>query len=97
MLAFSTNKGNIINALGLNVILHVFHHEILLYVLFFVEAILSGGNEGSLSSESDASDDDYDSSKGRWCFCILQVCVSCNGLYDCCCTGFLGNHNYVHK
>ena len=41
------------------------------YILYFAEAILSGGNEGSLSSESDASDDEHDDSKGRWYFCVF--------------------------
>ena len=44
-----------------------------LYLLYVVEAILSGGNEGSLSSESDDSDNEYDSSKGRWGLCFEKV------------------------
>ena len=39
-------------------------------ILYFAEAILSGGKEGSLSSESDESDDEHDCSKSRWCFCV---------------------------
>ena len=38
--------------------------------LYFAEAILSGGKGGSLSSQSDESDDEHDCSKGRWCFCV---------------------------
>ena len=43
--------------------------------LLFLEAVLTGGNEGSLSSESDASDNQYDSSKGicMWCLCFEEV------------------------
>ena len=40
--------------------------------LFPAEVILSGGNEGSLFSESDESDDEYDWGKGRWCSCVLR-------------------------
>ena len=40
--------------------------------LFLTEAILSGGSsDGSLSSESGESDDEYDLSKGRFLFCVL--------------------------
>ena len=41
------------------------------YFLFCAEAILSGGVEGSLSSESDESDDGHDCSKGRWYFSVF--------------------------
>ena len=43
------------------------------HVLFLAEALLSGGAEGSLSSESEESDDEHDQSQGGWCFCILEV------------------------
>ena len=36
------------------------------FLLCFAEGILSGGIEGSLSSESDESDEEYDSSNSRW-------------------------------
>ena len=42
-----------------------------LVFLYFSEAILSGGNEGSLSSESDESDNEHDCSKGRWRFLVF--------------------------
>ena len=40
--------------------------------LFLAGAILSS-NEGSLFSESEESDDEYDLSQGRWCFCVSKV------------------------
>ena len=40
--------------------------------LVLTEAILSGGNEGSLSSESDESGDEPELSQGRWYFCVLK-------------------------
>ena len=73
-MAFSTNKGNIINAIGLNVILYEYYTMSSFSAsLFFAEAILSGRNEGSLSSESD---DEYDCSKGRSCLCVLREWIT---------------------
>ena len=40
------------------------YHEFFSYIVVFAEAILSGVNKGSFSSESDESDDEYDSCKG---------------------------------
>ena len=43
-------------------------------LLFCAEAILSGADEGSLSSESDESDDEHDCIKGRWYFlCFAKM------------------------
>ena len=82
MLAFFSNKAKI-SVIGLKIIPLVLHH-IYIYLQyvnkfsflrfsFFAKAKLSGRDEGSLSSESDRSDDEYEQSKGRWCFCILKV------------------------
>ena len=43
--------------------------------LFLAEAVLSGDNGGSLSSESEESDEEHDLSQGRWCFCVLLVAM----------------------
>ena len=40
--------------------------------LVLTEAILSGGNEGSLFSESDESGDEPELSQGRWYFVFLN-------------------------
>ena len=44
----------------------------LLMFLLLAKAKLSGHEEESLSSESDKSDDEYDQSKGRWCFVCFE-------------------------
>ena len=60
---------------------------------FFAEAILSSGDEGSLSLESEESDDEPDLTQGRWCFGVLKEgnFGQCELQWPVCCcyTGFL--------
>ena len=43
------------------------------YFLFSAEAFISRGDEEYFSTESDESDDEYDSSKGGLCFSVVKV------------------------